>query len=53
MKKWWNEEADTFNKVFGDGDTFTNGEIVLSNLGLLAIMLAVFTIPVILEKLCL
>ena len=42
IKRWWNEESETFSMLCAtkDGETFTHGQVVLANLGVVALILA-------------
>lgn len=41
IKSWWNAKSEMATAILGDGDTFTHGEVVLTNLGLLAFFLLI------------
>ena len=41
LKQWWNAKSETFSQLCATekGETFTHGEVVLANLGVVAFML--------------
>lgn len=43
IKSWLATENKFFSQLVGDGDTFTNGEVVITNLGILAFVSILMT----------
>ena len=40
LQSWWGATSETFSRLCGteDGETFTHGEVVLANLGVVALV---------------